>query len=182
MKSAAVAARIQPAVRRVASSTSRMAAVPSATSIAVGVAERYGKAARSRIGQPSASTESATSAQSTGDGGRSRPSPPRREEQEGRGQGQQQEAGPIEVGVDDGDHPVQAVDRQRRSTAAASPRAGPRRAASPPRAPPPASRHPGAALAVVADGPRMERDRRSRGRRAAVNVFATGWIAASSAV
>ena len=83
------------------------------------------------IGHPSARPDSATSAQSSGDGRSPRAVPARRIQQERRGEGHQQEARAVQVRVEDRHHPVQAVDRERRSTGraraiAAGPSKGPR--------------------------------------------------------
>ena len=61
----AVTGRIQPTVRRVASSTSSVVTTPNRMSIPLGVAARRTNWSKSTIGQASTSTEMAASAQST---------------------------------------------------------------------------------------------------------------------
>ena len=61
----AVVGRIQPTVRRVASSTKTIVSVPNARSMVSGVAARYTKRSKSMIGHAKATTDKASNVQST---------------------------------------------------------------------------------------------------------------------
>ena len=197
--------RAQPVVRRVASSTSRISAPPSQTSMASGAVARVLVASR-WVAEIIDRGDSERDQQPVDDPHVAWPSPLRqqRKEEEGRGQDEPEKGGAVDRGVDRELRPVERIERKRRrrsprrarpasrragasrpdslSTASASSSSWRERLAAPADEATGASAHRDAAALVEFDRRRMKWHRRlARGAsRASVAWRPDGWRATSA--